>query len=71
MLRTVQVPSFMPVASSDYSNGSAGGFTIEELNINVAKMDSEQDIEDVADQVCKVLEKKITRGKAIGGIRVR
>lgn len=61
----------MAVSSSDYSNDNSGGFTIEELNINVERMDSEKDIEDVADQVCRVLEKKITRGKAVGGIRMR
>lgn len=70
VLRTVQTPSFMSVSSSDYS-GSSGGFTIEELNINVDRMDSDKDIEDVANRVCKELEKQITRGKAVGGIRIR
>lgn len=68
-LRTVQSPSFTPIATSEYEGGISG-LTIEELNINVDKLDSDRDIEDVANQVCKALGQKLARGKTIGGIRV-
>ena len=65
----MQSPSFTPIATSEYEGGISG-LTIEELNINVDKLDSDRDIEDVANQVCKALEQKLARGKTIGGIRV-
>lgn len=65
----MKLPSFAPVNIGNDGSGE-GGLVIEELNINVSQLDSDADYEEIADKVGKALEKKLTKGKAIGGIRI-
>lgn len=70
-LRTLKIPTFAAPSMNAFSNPTSGGFVIEQININVDKLENDADYEEIANQVGKVLENRMTRGKAIGGIRIR
>lgn len=68
----VSIPSFeMPAFGDVVKNSGDGGFNIEQINVTVEKLESDTDYEAMADQIGKVIERRLTKGKAIGGIRIK
>ena len=46
-------------------------FSVENINVNVAKLIDDQDYDEVVDQVYDRLEESISRRSPVGGIRMR
>ena len=47
---------------------TAAGYTFGDINISVDRLDSDRDIEDLADKVKDAIVESMTKGRAIGGI---
>ena len=45
--------------------------TIENITVQVEKLESDADYELMADKVGEVIGKRLVKGKAIGGIRIK
>ena len=41
-----------------------------DININVEKLETDEDYEEIAEKVMEVIEERMTRGSAVGGIRI-
>ena len=53
------------------TGGGSTMFSVENINVNVAKLIDDQDYDEVVDQVYDRLEESISRRSPVGGIRVR
>ncbi|MDO4733594.1 MAG: hypothetical protein Q4B50_08810 [Bacillota bacterium] len=60
------------VSSKDYYGGSGGDITFEgDIIVQVEKLESEQDYEEMASRVGSVILKKLGKTMAVGGLRMR
>lgn len=66
-IKTINVGGIMSSKAPDVSNAS-GGFTIEQIQVNVERLETDADYEEMANRVGEKLKEKITKGMAIGGI---
>lgn len=69
MLERIVVSPF-PALGYEMNSGDDNRVTIETINVNVEKLDSDEDYEEIAARVGEVLVKSIGRMSAVGGIRV-
>lgn len=68
----IPVPQFtMPAFGDAFKNRSEGNVTIENVTVHVEKLESDADYELMADKVGEVIGKRLVKGKAIGGIRIK
>ena len=67
----IPIPQFAAPAFGEQQNSNAEGLVIEQINVTVERLENDADYEKMADQVGRVLEKRLTKGKAVGGIRIR
>lgn len=55
--------------NGEISTGKAAtGYTFGDINISVDRLDSDRDIEDLADKVKDAIVESMTKGRAVGGI---
>lgn len=66
-IKTINVGGIMSSKAPDM-NSSIGGLTIEQIQVNVEKLETDADYEEMANRVGEKLKEKITKGMAIGGI---
>lgn len=66
MVSMPSMPSFPAL-----TGGGSTMFSVENINVNVAKLIDDQDYDEVVDQVYDRLEESISRRSPVGGIRVR
>lgn len=66
-IKTINVGNIMSSKAPDM-NSSIGGLTIEQIQVNVEKLETDADYEEMANRVGEKLKEKITKGMAIGGI---
>lgn len=52
-------------------NGSAGGMNIDSVQINVNRLESDQDYDEMAERVCEVLKEKMVQTMPVGGLTIR
>ena len=72
------VANFLPYMQSrvgEFLNSPGGmlesrGLAVENLTIQVQKLESEQDYEEMAERVGEHIMEKVTRGMSVGGIRI-
>lgn len=64
---TVNVPSLPFIASPEH--GSSGNFSFGDIVINVDKLESDADYEEMAKKVGEVLLRQMNKGSYVGGIR--
>ena len=50
------------------TNNKSYGYNFGDINIKVERLDSDRDIEDLADKVKESIVESMTRGRAVGGI---
>lgn len=68
----IPVPQFTMPAFGDYGqNAGDNGVNIENIVVQVEKLENDADYELMADKVGEVIGKRLAKGKAIGGIRIR
>lgn len=68
----IPVPKFtMPAFGDGFKNADGGNVTIENITVQVDKLESDADYELMADKVGEVIGKRLIKGKAIGGIRIK
>ena len=66
MVSMPSIPSFPAL-----TGGGSTMFSVENINVNVAKLIDNQDYDEVVDQVYDRLEESISRRSPVGGIRMR
>lgn len=66
MVSMPSMPSFPAL-----TGGGSTMFSVENINVNVAKLIDDQDYDEVVDQVYDRLEESISRRSPVGGIRMR
>lgn len=66
MISMPSMPSFPAL-----TGGGSTMFSVENINVNVAKLIDDQDYDEVVDQVYDRLEESISRRSPVGGIRMR
>ena len=66
MVSMPSMPSFPAL-----TGGGSTMFSVENINVNVAKLIDDQDYDEVVDQVYDRLEESISRRSPVGGIRIR
>lgn len=66
MVSMPSMPSFPAM-----TGGGSTMFSVENINVNVAKLIDDQDYDKVVDQVYDRLEESISRRSPVGGIRMR
>lgn len=54
--------------SGNVSTGKNSAYTFGDINISVEKLDSDRDLEDLADKVKESIAKSMAKGRAVGGI---
>ena len=64
---TVNVPSLPFIASPD--RGSADSYSFGDIVVNVDKLESDEDYEEIARKVGEVLLRQMNKGSYVGGIR--
>ena len=52
-------------------NGSAGGMNIDSVQINVNRLESDQDYYEMAERVCEVIKEKMVQTMPVGGLTIR
>ena len=52
-------------------NGSAGGMNIDSVQINVNRLESDQDYDEMAERVCEVIKEKMVQTMPVGGLTIR
>ena len=50
------------------TNNNSYGYNFGDINIKVERLDSDRDIDDLADKVKESIVESMTRGRAVGGI---
>jgi hypothetical protein len=64
----INVPS-LPMIGNDWVNGRGNAVSVGDIILNVDKLESDDDYEEVADKVLDMIMERVNRGSAIGGIR--
>lgn len=64
--RMIKVGRGAHVDSGKMSGSS--GFNIESIEIHVDSLDTDQDMEELAEKLGRAFEKKLTQGMAVGGV---
>lgn len=62
------IPS-MPVLGADVAGNGNPPINVGDIIVNVDKMDTDADYEDMAEKVFNALMERINRGNVVGGIR--
>ena len=52
-------------------NGSGGGMNIDSVQINVNRLESDQDYDEMAERVCEVIKEKMVQTMPVGGLTIR
>lgn len=63
-------PTFPSSLGYEMNGGDDNHVTIETINVNVEKLDSDADYEEIASRVGEVLVRSISRTSSVGGIRM-
>ena len=68
-IRTLRAPASVVTPALPEAR-QAQGVNIENITVQVQRLESEQDYEEMAERVGEEIMEKITRGMAVGGIRI-
>ena len=68
-LETVQVPQMSALPPEVVTRTQSNSVGIETINVNVEKLDSDADYEEVALRVCEEIMNQLGQGSVVGGIR--
>lgn len=68
-IRTLRAPASVVTPALPEAR-QAQGVTIENITVQVQRLESEQDYEEMAERVGEEIMEKITRGMAVGGVRI-
>lgn len=67
-IKLMKPPSmFMP----DATPKASGMFTIEAINVNVEKLETDEDYEEIARRVGESIYNEMVKGAPVGGLRLR
>lgn len=61
--------SSLPMIGNDWANGRGNAISVGDIILNVDKLESDDDYEEIADKIIDMIMERVNRGSAIGGIR--
>lgn len=71
-IRHIQIPFGMGFDSNMFKdNDGTGAFTIENIEVRVENLAEDTDYDELAEKVGEALQRKLSRGRSVGGITKR
>ena len=67
-LHVIRVSGLSGLNAPEMAGGSAGGLTIETINVNVDNLDTDDDYETLADRIGEVMNRRLRQTMSIGGV---
>ena len=67
-LHVIRVSGLSGMNAPEMAGGSAGGLTIETINVNVDNLDTDDDYETLADRIGEVMNRRLRQTMSIGGV---
>jgi hypothetical protein len=61
--------SSLPMIGNDWVNGRGNAISVGDIILNVDKLESDDDYEEIANKILDMIMERVNRGSAIGGIR--
>ena len=69
-LEAIRMRAPSPTFGGPEMSKQSGTNNFGDININIEKLETDEDYEEIAEKVMEVIEERMTRGSAVGGIRI-